>query len=129
MTCTFVCVCGNYLPQSLVASGQPALEIKKTLIGELVKMLADDRQMNYQISNHGADHVLAGVPAGEKVTVLTHCNTGAFCTGGFGTALGIIRALHERGRLEHAYCTETRPYNQGSRLTSLSSCKKASLLL
>ena len=104
--------------QSLVASGQPALEIKKTLIGELVKMLADDRQMNYQISNHGADHVLAGVPAGEKVTVLTHCNTGAFCTGGFGTALGIIRALHERGRLEHAYCTETRPYNQGSRLTS-----------
>ena len=104
--------------QALVASGQPAPEIKRILIEELVKMLADDRQMNYQISNHGADHVLAGVPAGEKVTVLTHCNTGAFCTGGFGTALGIIRALHERGRLEHAYCTETRPYNQGSRLTS-----------
>lgn len=92
--------------------------MKETLIRELAQMLADDRQMNYQISNHGADHILAGLKPNEKVTVLTHCNTGAFCTGGFGTALGIIRALYERGVLEHAYCTETRPYNQGSRLTS-----------
>ena len=39
-------------------------------------------------------------------------------TGGYGTALGVIRALKELGHLSLAYCTETRPYNQGSRLTA-----------
>ncbi len=52
---------------------------------------------------------LLGVP---KVSVLTHCNTGSLATGGFGTALGVVRALHARGALERVYCTETRPYNQ-----------------
>lgn len=50
--------------------------------------------------------------------MLTHCNTGSLATGGYGTALGVIRALHERGCLTRAFCTETRPYNQGSRLTA-----------
>ena len=54
----------------------------------------------------------------EKLVVLTHCNTGSLATAGYGTALGAIRALHSLGRLEKAYCTETRPYNQGSRLTA-----------
>ncbi len=49
-----------------------------------------------------------------QVRVLTHCNTGSLATAGYGTALGVIRALHEAGKLEHAYCTETRPYNQGT---------------
>ncbi len=49
---------------------------------------------------------------------MTHCNTGSLATSGHGTALGIIRTLHANGLLQHAYCTETRPYNQGSRLTS-----------
>jgi methylthioribose-1-phosphate isomerase len=48
------------------------------------------------------------------VCVLTHCNTGSLATAAYGTALGIIRALHDAGALEHAYCTETRPYNQGA---------------
>jgi methylthioribose-1-phosphate isomerase len=43
----------------------------------------------------------------------THCNTGSLATAGYGTALGVIRALHEQGVLRTAYCTETRPYNQG----------------
>lgn len=47
------------------------------------------------------------------MTVLTHCNTGALATAGYGTALGVIRSLHSLGRLERAFCTETRPYNQG----------------
>ena len=62
--------------------------------------------------------VLARAPPGKNVTVLTHCNTGALATAGYGTALGVIRSLHARGRLAHVYCTETRPYNQGSRLTA-----------
>jgi methylthioribose-1-phosphate isomerase len=42
----------------------------------------------------------------------------ALATSGYGTALGVIRSLHAANRLDHAYCTETRPYNQGSRLTA-----------
>lgn len=50
---------------------------------------------------------------GGKVTVLTHCNTGSLATAGYGTALGVVRALHEMGKLERCYACETRPYNQG----------------
>ena len=53
---------------------------------------------------------------GERV--LTHCNTGPLATGGYGTAAGVIRAAHERGLLERAWVTETRPLLQGSRLTA-----------
>jgi methylthioribose-1-phosphate isomerase len=50
--------------------------------------------------------------------VLTHCNTGALATGGIGTALACIRAGYERGLVGKVYVTETRPLNQGSRLTA-----------
>jgi methylthioribose-1-phosphate isomerase len=49
---------------------------------------------------------------------LTHCNTGALATGGYGTALGAIRLGWEQGLVEHVWVTETRPLNQGSRLTA-----------
>jgi methylthioribose-1-phosphate isomerase len=63
-------------------------------------------------------HVRALCASHAKVRVLTHCNTGSLASGGFGTALGIIRALFAAGRLDHVFFTETRPYNQGARLTS-----------
>jgi methylthioribose-1-phosphate isomerase len=77
-------------------------------------MLANDLADNKAIGKNGAEWLLNNVSAGEKVSVLTHCNTGSLATSGFGTALGIIRHLHEINRLEHVYCTETRPYNQVS---------------
>ena len=49
--------------------------------------------------------------------VLTHCNTGALATGGYGTALGVIRAGYASGRIAHVYADETRPWLQGARLT------------
>ncbi len=49
--------------------------------------------------------------------VLTHCNTGSLATAGFGTALGVIRAGVAQGRVGRVYADETRPWNQGSRLT------------
>lgn len=58
----------------------------------------------------------ADVPQGA--TILTHCNAGALATGGYGTALGVIRAAHEAGKLERVLACETRPYLQGARLTS-----------
>ncbi len=49
--------------------------------------------------------------------VLTHCNTGSLATAGFGTALGVIRAGVADGRIARVFATETRPWNQGARLT------------
>ena len=56
------------------------------------------------------------VPCGA--TILTHCNAGALATGGYGTALGVIRAAHEAGKQVRVLADETRPYLQGVRLTA-----------
>lgn len=82
------------------------------------KMLVDDVQDNKNIGKFGADYITSNVKDKDNICVLTHCNTGSLATAGWGTALGIIRDLHASGNLKHAYCTETRPYNQGSRLTA-----------
>lgn len=58
----------------------------------------------------------ARVPDGA--TILTHCNAGALATGGYGTALGVIRTAHEQGKRIRVLADETRPYWQGSRLTA-----------
>ncbi|KAI1134078.1 methylthioribose-1-phosphate isomerase [Hypoxylon sp. FL0543] len=80
-----------------------------------------DTETNLLIGEHGSKWLLENAPtksADNKVSVLTHCNTGSLATSGHGTALGIVRSLHSGGHLHHAFCTETRPYNQGSRLTA-----------
>jgi methylthioribose-1-phosphate isomerase len=82
------------------------------------QMLVDDVKDNKNIGKFGAEYILDNAKNKENISVLTHCNTGSLATAGWGTALGIIRDLHANGNLEHAYCTETRPYNQGSRLTA-----------
>jgi methylthioribose-1-phosphate isomerase len=83
-------------------------------------ILERDLTTNLSIGDFGANWLQAQHQATPEnsITVLTHCNTGSLATSGHGTALGIIRSLYSRGLLRHAYCTETRPYNQGSRLTS-----------
>jgi len=83
-------------------------------------ILSKDLHNNTSIGAFGAAWLEQqyGATPDKKLSVLTHCNTGSLATSGHGTALGIIRTLHQRGLLQHAYCTETRPYNQGSRLTS-----------
>lgn len=54
----------------------------------------------------------------QKLRILTHCNAGALATGGYGTALGVIRKLHEENLVEMVYSDETRPRQQGSKLTA-----------
>ncbi len=72
---------------------------------------ADTLDRNRMIGAHGA----ALVPVGGAV--LTHCNTGALACGGYGTALGVIRAAFEAGRRPRVWVDETRPLLQGARLT------------
>jgi methylthioribose-1-phosphate isomerase len=61
-------------------------------------------------------HAVPLFPAGARV--LTHCNAGALATGGYGTAVGAIRAAWEAGLVEHVWVDETRPLLQGARLTA-----------
>jgi methylthioribose-1-phosphate isomerase len=61
-------------------------------------------------------HAVELVPGGARL--LTHCNTGALATGGYGSALGAVRAAWEAGRVDHVWVDETRPLLQGARLTA-----------
>jgi len=63
-----------------------------------------------------AQHAVAVIPAGARL--LTHCNTGGLATGGYGSALGAIRAAWDAGLVEHVWVDETRPLLQGTRLTA-----------
>lgn len=101
-----------------LGAGGSSDDLVEMVILEAERMYDEDIVNNKTMGRHGAARLLQAAGK-EKISVLTHCNTGSLATAGYGTALGIIRALHEQGKLEHAYCTETRPYNQGSRLTAL----------
>ncbi|XP_058451640.1 methylthioribose-1-phosphate isomerase [Malaya genurostris] len=92
--------------------------MKRTVLEAIESMLDKDISDNMMIGKHGAGVILSRASVGNTVKILTHCNTGSLATAGYGTALGVIRKLNELNRLEHVYCTETRPYNQGARLTA-----------
>lgn len=98
----------------------PEAAVIHTFIATAEAILSADLQSNLSIGSHGAAWLAQQHSAtpGNPISVLTHCNTGSLATSGHGTALGIIRTLYSRSLLKHAFCTETRPYNQGSRLTS-----------
>jgi len=80
-------------------------------------IVTEDQSANRELSRHGGDWILDRV-AHRPIRVLTHCNTGSLATTGWGTALGIIRDLAERGVLGEVFVDETRPLLQGSRLTA-----------
>lgn len=91
--------------------------MKEMLITETEKLLASDIRINKAIGEAGGQYIVDHIKD-KEISILTHCNTGSLATAGYGTALGVIRWLHEKGLLHQVYCTETRPYNQGARLTA-----------
>jgi methylthioribose-1-phosphate isomerase len=98
-----------------VALGSAALLLddgRRRLLAEARTILDEDIAANRSLGAHGA----ALVP--EHGRILTHCNAGALATAGYGTALGVIRAAHGRGRVALVWVDETRPVMQGSRLTA-----------
>jgi methylthioribose-1-phosphate isomerase len=96
----------------LVQEGRSVEEIRAELLTLAKQIHEDDIRINRQMGAFGAELI----PDGGQV--LTHCNTGALATAGFGTALGVIRAAHEAGKKIHVWVDETRPYLQGARLTA-----------
>ncbi|MEM1947841.1 MAG: S-methyl-5-thioribose-1-phosphate isomerase [Candidatus Caldarchaeum sp.] len=87
-------------------------EIASILLTEAQQILNEDIEMNKTIGRLGADLIKDGYG------VLTHCNAGALATGGYGTALGVIRYAHESGKRITVYASETRPRLQGAKLTA-----------
>lgn len=79
---------------------------------EALAIAEEDLAANRHMGELGA----ALIPVGSGV--LTHCNTGSLATAGFGTALGVIRAGVAQGRIGKVYAGETRPWQQGARLTA-----------
>ncbi|GLP72437.1 methylthioribose-1-phosphate isomerase [Streptomyces sp. TUS-ST3] len=88
------------------------------VLEEATAVQREDVGANRAMGAFGADWLLEKVGAERPLRILTHCNTGALATAGWGTALGVIRELHARGRLEVVHADETRPLLQGSRLTA-----------
>ena len=93
-----------------ISSGKQNLV--RELVDEAKRICSDDITINRQMGKHGR----ALFADGDNI--LTHCNTGALATAGYGTALGVIRAAHEQGKKLHVYVDETRPVLQGARLTA-----------
>ena len=90
------------------AQGNP----EARLAAEAARILEEDIAANHAMGRLGAGLIR------ERCAVLTHCNAGALATGGYGTALGVIRAGFEVGVIEQVYADETRPWLQGARLTA-----------
>src|SRR3989442_372144 len=86
--------------------------IRARLLAEAEAIRAEDIEANHAMGAHGATLV----PPGARI--LTHCNAGALATAGYRTALGVMRAAHERGKVALVWVDETRPGMQGARLTA-----------
>lgn len=92
--------------------GGSAREIREIVSAEVKRMEEEDVRANQKMGRFGASLIENGD------TVMTQCNAGALATVGYGTALGVIRAAKEQGKLVKVIVPETRPQLQGSRLTA-----------
>ena len=90
----------------------PLAELKERLLAEAESIAEEDERLNRAMGKYGEPLI----PAGGRI--LTHCNAGALATGGYGTALGVIRAAAEAGKQVSVLADETRPFLQGARLTA-----------
>ncbi len=98
-------VCAATLPEGVDA-------VRPALVAQAQAIWREDIDACKTMGRLGAELI----PQGARV--LTHCNAGALATGGYGTALGVIRAAHEAGKGIRVYADETRPFLQGARLTA-----------
>lgn len=93
-------------------------EIYSIILKEAQQIHKEDIENNRLIGMHGNKLIP------ERASILTHCNAGALATGGYGTALGVIRTAFENGKDIHVYVDETRPLLQGARITAFELCQE-----
>ena len=94
------------------AGHQQVRKLQSSLVAEAKRILVEDIAINQAIGRHGQRLLKSGT------RLLTHCNAGALATGGYGTALGVVRAAVEAGKRIEVLADETRPFLQGARLTA-----------
>ncbi len=97
---------------NVAKDGETVDQIRTSVVETAKQMAEDDIQINMSIGKNGSDLF------SDNDTIMTHCNAGALATVGYGTALGVIRATKESGKNIKVIATETRPIQQGSRLTA-----------
>lgn len=90
---------------------EPLSRLQERLLGEALAIEREDIARNKEIAEQGWRLIIDGD------SILTHCNAGGLATAGYGTAVGILRRAHEKGKRIHVFVDETRPFLQGSRLT------------
>ncbi len=93
-------------------AGIDQLDPVPSLLAEARRIHAEDIAANRTIGDLGAALIKG------PTDIITHCNAGALATGGYGTALGVVRSAYAAGRIGRVYADETRPWLQGSRLTA-----------
>ena len=96
----------------IAEQGKTVSEIKDIVVAKAKEMAEDDININKKMGKNGA------MLFENNDTIMTHCNAGALATVAYGTALGVIRATNESGKNIKVIATETRPVQQGSRLTA-----------
>ena len=129
--------------QEARSAGKTAAEAAEALYGLAGALIAEDEAVNRRIGAHGAmllrevadkrdgrgdaPEASHGIDGSSRVAapvrrqglnILTHCNAGSLATAFYGTALGVVYAAAEQGKIERVYADETRPVGQGARLTS-----------
>jgi methylthioribose-1-phosphate isomerase len=97
---------------NVAKTGETAEQIRELVISTAKKMADEDIEINKTMGKNGAPLF------DDNDTIMTHCNAGALATVAYGTALGVIRATRESGKNVKVIATETRPIQQGSRLTA-----------
>lgn len=90
---------------------------RDAVLSEAKRVAEEDRTSGDEMGRIGADWLIERLGK-RPLTLLTHCNTGSLATTSIGTALGVIREMHNRGAVKEVYADETRPLLQGSRLTA-----------
>ena len=95
-----------------IQQGTDVPTLQSLLEKEAIALFNEDIEANKSIGKNGSRYLSDGD------VVMTHCNAGALATGGYGTALGVVRKAVEEGKKIHVYACETRPYLQGARLTT-----------
>jgi methylthioribose-1-phosphate isomerase len=100
------------LYNSLAAANAPIPEIKQQVVALALRLYDEDIANLRTLGDYGAELLP------QAGTVLTHCNAGALAACGFGSALGVIRAAIAQGKKIDVFADETRPFNQGARLTA-----------
>jgi methylthioribose-1-phosphate isomerase len=92
--------------------GTDVAVLKRALVEEGLRIQGEDLEINWNLGLHGSGLIRSGA------RVLTYCNTGTLATGGYGTALGVIRTCLRQGKKIDVVACETRPFLQGARLTA-----------